>query len=223
MGQHGTGLLFSEPASALFEIIARHVFPGKEKTCVDIYADVFRALTLANDLLDKALMKLSVSVFDISLPSQHLVFVFDAPKWLLMRPASVPALWNEEMCCSAASRRCCYSAIRNSESSSFGCYSFCPLPARPGVSLQLLQVRHTSLCVLIWEEIFIHLSSCPSAVDAQLSLMQTERRGAGHFLPHLRAGKVWKSEGSCAFGAISLFFFFFWVQEKHVAGWSSQA
>lgn len=125
-------------------------------------------------------------------------------------------------CCSAASRRCCYSAIRNSESSSFGCYSFCPLPARPGVSLQLLQVRHTSLCVLIWEEIFIHLSSCPSAVEAQLSLMQTERRGAGHFLPHLRAGKVWKSEGSCAFGAISLFFFF-WVQEKHVAGWSSQA
>lgn len=158
-------------------------------------------------------MKLSVSVFDISLPSQHLVFVFDAPKWLLMRPASVPALWNEEMCCSAASRRCCYSAIRNSESSSFGCYSFCPLPARPGVSLQLLQVRHTSLCVLIWEEIFIHLSSCPSAVDAQLSLMQTERRGAGHFLPHLRAGKVWKSEGSCAFGAISLFFFFLGARE----------
>lgn len=73
------------------------MFPEREKTCVDIYTHVFPALTLANDLLENALMKLSVSTFDISLPSQHLVFVFDAPKWLLVRPASVPALWNEQM------------------------------------------------------------------------------------------------------------------------------
>lgn len=72
-------------------------FQRARSASADIYVDVFRALTLANDLLDKALMKLSISVFDISLPSQHLVFVFDAPKWLLMRPASVPALWNREM------------------------------------------------------------------------------------------------------------------------------
>lgn len=89
--------LFLEPACALFEIIAWHVFPEREKTCVDIYVDVFRAVTLANDLLNKALMKLSISMFDIWLPSQHLVFVFDAPKWLLMRPAPVPAIWNEKM------------------------------------------------------------------------------------------------------------------------------
>lgn len=97
---------------------------------VDVYVDVSCALTLADDLLDKALMKLSISMFDISLPSQHLVFVFDAPKWLLMRPASVPALWNEKAL--RASRRSCYSPIRNSESSSFGCCNFCLLPARTG-------------------------------------------------------------------------------------------
>lgn len=67
------------------------MFPDREDASVDIYADVVQALTLASDLLDKALMKLSVSMFDISLPSQHLLFVFDAPKWLLVRPASVPA------------------------------------------------------------------------------------------------------------------------------------
>lgn len=68
-----------------------------ERGRVEIYVHVFRALTLANDLLGKALTKLSVSMFDISLSSQHLVFVFDAPKWLLTRPASVPAPRNEEM------------------------------------------------------------------------------------------------------------------------------
>lgn len=73
------------------------MFPDREDASVVIYADVVQALTLASDLLDKALMKLSVSMFDISLPSQHLLFVFDAPKWLLVRPASVPALWNEEV------------------------------------------------------------------------------------------------------------------------------
>lgn len=73
------------------------MFPDREDASVDIYADVVQALTLASDLLDKALMKLSLSMFDISLPSQHLLFVFDAPKWLLARPASVPAFWNEEV------------------------------------------------------------------------------------------------------------------------------
>lgn len=101
----------------------------RERTCVDIYVRVFRALTLANDLLDKALMKLGIATFDISLPSQHLVFVFDAPKWLLMRPASVPALWNEEM----LRRCCCCSPVRNLESSSFSCSHFLPpLAARTG-------------------------------------------------------------------------------------------
>lgn len=73
------------------------MFPDREDASVDIYADVAQALTLASDLLDKALMKLSLSMFDTSLPSQHLLFVLDAPKWLLVRPASVPALWNEEV------------------------------------------------------------------------------------------------------------------------------
>lgn len=36
-------------------------------------------------------MKHRINMFDICLPSQHLVFVFDAPERLLMRPASVPA------------------------------------------------------------------------------------------------------------------------------------
>lgn len=73
------------------------MFPDGEDASVVVYADVVQAVTLASDLLDKALMKLSVSGFDISLPSQHLLFVFDAPKWLLARPASVPAFWNEEV------------------------------------------------------------------------------------------------------------------------------
>lgn len=73
------------------------MFPDREDASVDIYANVVQALTLASDLLDKALMKLGVSMFDISLPSQHLLFVFDAPKWLLVRPASVPAFRNEEV------------------------------------------------------------------------------------------------------------------------------
>lgn len=100
----------------------------RESRRVDIYVNVFPALTLANDLLHKALMKLSISMFDILLPSQHLVFVFGAPKWLLMRPASVPALWKGNV---QASRRACYSPIRISESSSFSCFNF--LPARTGV------------------------------------------------------------------------------------------
>lgn len=244
--------LFSEPACALFEIIAWHVFPEREKTCVDIYVDVFRALTLANNLLDKALMKLSISMFDIWLPSQHLVFVFDAPKWLLMRPAPVPALWNEKMLrrctepvaavvpLTSGIQRALHLVVRifarsQLELALFHSLHQVLLPDSAGVSLQLLQVTHTSLCVLIWGEIFIHLSSYPSAVEPQLSVMQTERRWEGHFLlsgdmsaQKLPAGtlegrEVWRSEGSCAFGAINLFF---WVQEKHVAavaGWSSQA
>lgn len=47
----------------------------------------------------KALMKHRINMFDIYLPSQHLVFVFDAPKWLLMRPRVCASFlfWNEEM------------------------------------------------------------------------------------------------------------------------------
>lgn len=72
------------------------MFPDREDASVDVYADVVQALA-PSDLFDRALMKLSLSMFDISLPSQHLLFVFDAPKWLLVRPASVPAFWNEEV------------------------------------------------------------------------------------------------------------------------------
>lgn len=53
----------------------------REGTRLKIFMPMsFLGLTLASDLLAKALMKLSVSMFDILLPSQHLLFVFDAPK-----------------------------------------------------------------------------------------------------------------------------------------------
>lgn len=188
-------------------------------------------------------MKLSLSMFDISLPSQHLVFVFDAPKWLLMRPASVPALWNEEML-----RRC----IEPVDAVVTGIQRALHLvvivfPARTGV-IPLITVdasaRHSRrvsavaagqtylpLCARLRGDLY------PSAVEAQLSLMQTERRWAGHFLPlrgqrlltllatclltnfllaHLGAGKFGEARGNCAFGAINLF-----LGAREACSWSS--
>lgn len=129
-----------------------------------------------------------------------------------------------------ASRRYCY---RNSESSSFSCDSFRPLAARTGVIPLITfdaSARHSRrvsavaagqtylpLCARLRGDLY------PSAVEAQLSLMQTERRWAGHFLPlrgqrlltrlcsagdmsahKLPAGtfggrKVWISEGKLCF------------------------
>lgn len=96
----------------------------------------FLGLTLASDLLAKALMKLSVSMFDILLPSQHLLFVFDAPK-MAPHEAGVCASFPEwgSKCCGAASNQWTVSLLRYQEFRELlcGCYNFCPLQARTGI------------------------------------------------------------------------------------------